>query len=106
MASEELTTGDGSTVLKVRYLTTLTVGRRTYRKVSRRDRRRRLEYSHPELRLSNRWLAEAGVQPGDRVHVTCPKPGYLVISRAPRQATAAHPPEGSTPTAMSGRSLP
>ena len=83
MASDEPTAQGASTALKVRYLTTLTVGRRTYRKVSRRDRRQRLEYTHPELRLSNRWLAEAGVQPGDRVHVTCPKPGYLVISPAP-----------------------
>lgn len=66
-----------------RVLTTLTVGRRTYRKVSRKDRRRRLEYSHPELPLSNRWLEAAGVRPGDRVYVIYVKPGHLVIRPAP-----------------------
>jgi hypothetical protein len=91
MASEERGP-ESSTTVNPRFLTTLTVGRRTYRKVSRRDRRRRLEYTHPELRLSNRWLAAAGVSPGDRVFVVCPKPGYLVITPAPRD------PQPVTPT--------
>lgn len=74
-----------------RLLTTLTVGRRTYRKVSRKDRRRRLEYSHPELRLSNRWLTAAGVSPGDRVYVIYLKPGHLVIRPAPPSAKVDTP---------------
>jgi hypothetical protein len=78
---------DEAARLKPRLLTTLTVGRRTYRKLSRKDRRRRLEYSHPELRLSNRWLAEAGIQPGDRVFVVYVRPGRLVIGSAPAQTS-------------------
>ena len=49
----------------------LTVGRRTTRRASRRDRRRKLEYSHPELRLSNSWLRATGIDVGDR---TDPRP--------------------------------
>ena len=64
----------------------LTVGRRTYRKASRRDGRRQRLYSHPELRLSNRWLARAGLKPGDRVYVASPRPGCLVILPAPRDS--------------------
>jgi hypothetical protein len=76
---------------QARFLTTLTVGRRTYRKISRIDHRRRLEYSHPELRLSNRWLATAGVKPGDRVDVIYAKPGLLVIRLAPSNPAADTP---------------
>lgn len=61
---------------RIPVLATLTVGRRTYRKASRRNQHL---YSHPELRLSNRWLARAGLKPGDRVYVASPKPGCLVI---------------------------
>ena len=64
---------------KLRYRV-IKVGRRTYRKVSRRDRRRKLEYTHPELRLSNAWLKVAGFNPGDRVLVSEPRPGVLVLS--------------------------
>ncbi len=97
MAAENQPSQTPSTTVRPQLLTTLTVGRRTYRKVSRKDRRRRLEYSHPELRLSNRWLTAAGVRPGDRVHVFSPRPGYLVISPAPPRSADQHPNERSQP---------
>jgi hypothetical protein len=64
--------------LGLRYLT---IGRRTYRKTSSRDRRRKLEYSTLELRVANLWLADAGFQQGDIVAVSSPRPGMLVASR-------------------------
>jgi anaerobic selenocysteine-containing dehydrogenase len=77
----------------LRVVATVTVGRRTYHKMSRGNRRRMLAYEHPELRLSNRWLAAAGLKPGDRVVVANPKPGCLVILPAP------------APTAVPARSV-
>jgi anaerobic selenocysteine-containing dehydrogenase len=47
---------------------------------SQRDRRRYREYAHPELRISNTWLARAGIQAGDLVAVTAPRPQTLVVS--------------------------
>lgn len=57
------------------------VGRRVYRKVCKRDRRRHPIYAYPELKLSNAWLWEAGLHPGDRVAVRVIEPGCLVVVR-------------------------
>ena len=43
-------------------------------------RRRKIIYEVPELRLSNTWLKGAGFSAGDRVAVTSPEPGCLLIS--------------------------
>ena len=64
----------------------LRVTRRTYRKVSKRDARRRLHYDCPEIKLSNRWLAAAGFHPGDRVVVSALEPGLLFVKLIPARA--------------------
>ena len=33
----------------------------------------------PKIRLMGRWLARAGFQPGNRVHVTCVAPGVIEL---------------------------
>ena len=73
----------------------LTVGRRTYRKKSRQDRRVWLKYAHPELRLSNGWLRKAGIEPGDRGVVTSPRDGFIVVSVFRRKGSAPGKPESS-----------
>jgi hypothetical protein len=68
----------------------LTVNRRTYRRVSKRDRRRRLEYTCPEIKLRNSWLKAAGFESGDRVCVSAVEPGLLaIVLVAKREPVAA-----------------
>lgn len=66
----------------------LRVNQRIYRKVSRRDGRRRFVYVHPELKISNTWLRAAGFSPGDRVAVYA-QPGMLVVLPVPKREPAA-----------------
>jgi Toxin SymE, type I toxin-antitoxin system len=33
----------------------------------------------PKIRLTGRWLEEAGFRPGSRVHVTCIAPGVIEL---------------------------
>jgi len=96
MADEHCgTAGRGKALQTIPILATLSVGRRTYRKASGTNRRRMLEYEHPELRLSNRWLARAGLKPGDRVYITNPKRGCLVILPAPPLSESGSPQAGT-----------
>ncbi len=47
----------------------------------------------PMIRLTGRWLEQAGFNPGTRVHVTCIAPGVIELrSRDASAATEAEPP--------------
>lgn len=43
----------------------------------------------PLLRLTGRWVMQAGIMPGDRVEVQNPQPGVLVIRRLDEAEAAA-----------------
>ena len=50
----------------------------------------------PKIRLMGRWLARAGFQPGNRVHVTCVAPGVIELrSLEVAMANETKPPTGS-----------
>ena len=40
----------------------------------------------PQIRLEGKWLAGAGIQPGNFVKITSPQPGILVIECLGNQA--------------------
>ena len=33
----------------------------------------------PQIRLQGKWLLNAGVKPGQQVHITNPQPGVLIV---------------------------
>ena len=50
----------------------------------------------PKIRLVGRWLARAGFQPGNRVHVTCVAPGVIELrSLEVVMVNETKPPTGS-----------
>lgn len=50
----------------------------------------------PKIRLMGRWLAQAGFQPGNRVHVTCVAPGVIELrSSEVAMVNEPKPPTGS-----------
>lgn len=50
----------------------------------------------PKIRLMGRWLARAGFQPGNRVHVTCVAPGVIELrSLEVAMVNETKPPAGS-----------
>ena len=50
----------------------------------------------PKIRLMGHWLARAGFQPGNRVHVTCVAPGVIELrSLQAASVKEAEPPAGS-----------
>jgi hypothetical protein len=50
----------------------------------------------PKIRLMGRWLARAGFQPGNRVHVTCVAPGVIELrSLEVAMVNKTKPPAGS-----------
>jgi hypothetical protein len=51
----------------------------------------------PKIRLVGRWLARAGFQPGNRVHVTCVAPGVIELrSLEVVMVNETKPPTGSS----------
>jgi hypothetical protein len=51
----------------------------------------------PKIRLMGRWLARAGFQPGNRVHVTCVAPGVIELrSLELAMVNETKPPTGSS----------
>jgi len=50
----------------------------------------------PKIRLMGHWLARAGFQPGNRVHVTCVAPGVIELrSLEVAMVNETKPPTGS-----------
>ena len=47
----------------------------------------------PKIRLMGHWLERAGFAPGGRVHITCERPGVLVLREvAPDASRPPNPP--------------
>ena len=53
----------------------------------------------PKIRLTGRWLEQAGFRPGDRVHIVCVAPGVIelrsldAVTGIEKQRPSSEPPE-------------
>jgi|GEM_PF-1268262 len=53
----------------------------------------------PKIRLMGHWLERAGFAPGGRVHITCERPGVLVL----REVVTDRSPPPNPPSQMAER---